>query len=115
MKTMTDLTDLTDNMPAAKLARRIGVSKQRICQLIREGRVCGVRRVVSEGGQVRVLVPFSCRILPPRSGKYRPGPISRYIEWWELFHYPDRWKSGIATPGWDEFRAANAREQASSG
>ena len=71
---------MTDYMTASQLAAEVGVTRQRIRQLVKQGRICGVRRV-RVGKRERVLVPFNTRILRARNP--RPGKTTDYIRRWE--------------------------------
>jgi hypothetical protein len=68
-----------------EFAQTVGVTAPRIVQLIKRGRIEGVKRLNG-----RYVVPEDARILPAK--KEMPGPVTDYVKLWHERHkdsYPE--------------------------
>jgi hypothetical protein len=95
-KTGGSMTRLYEKMPGRdalqpsyvsvhQFAQTVGVTPTRISQLIKRGRIEGVKRLNN-----RCLVPEDARILPAKN--QMPGPVTDYVNIWHERHkdsYPE--------------------------
>ena len=68
-----------------QFAQRVGVTPSRINQLIKRGRIEGIKRLNN-----RFIVPEDARILPAKNKM--PGPVTDYVKLWHERHkdsYPE--------------------------
>jgi hypothetical protein len=68
-----------------EFAQTVGVTPSRINQLIKRGRIVGVKRL-----NRRYIVPEYARILPAKNEM--PGPVTDYVKLWHERHkdsYPE--------------------------
>jgi hypothetical protein len=70
----------------AQFAKTVGVTTPRINQLIKRGRIEGVKRHNNS-----YMIPEDARILPAKNEN--PGPVTDYVKSWHERHqdfYPER-------------------------
>lgn len=76
-------TTREEKLTPLQLAKEIGVSRQRIHDILAEGRIVGVEEVETRTG-IRYFIPKDPQIL--RGSKDREGKLMDYIRDWERRH-----------------------------